>query len=167
MKLHLGCGKKYMKGWVNCDINPHLKTDYCFDADNPKKPWPFKDNTFEEIYSNHVLEHCKNYLWVMSEIYRVCKNKAILQINVPYLTLTKYNLVNPYHHTYFNEYSFEFFDQLKGSANETNDIHLKTLKIVFHYLPEWEDKSESEKEFARKHYFNVCRSIDFTLKAIK
>lgn len=168
-KLNLGCGKRYLKGWVNCDINPKLKTDYCFDADDVNTPWVFKDNTFDRLYANHVLEHMKNYLWVMGEIYRVCKNSAILKINVPYYTLTEYNLVNPYHHTYFNEHSFKFFTPgvLKGSANEQNQIKIKTLDVIFHYLPDWEKKPEAKKKYARKHFFNVCKAIDFTLEIIK
>jgi len=170
MKLNLGCGKKYLEGWVNCDINPNFKTEYCFDADVPNSPWPFEDDTFDSIYANHVLEHFKNYLWVMGEIYRICKDGAILKINVPYITSTKYNLVNPYHHSHFNEFSFQFFDPLKpkgGAASERNLIKIEILTIIFHYFPEWEKKSKTKKEYARNHYFNVCKSIDFTLKIIK
>jgi hypothetical protein len=49
---------------------------------------------------------------------------------VPYVTLTEFNLVNPFHKCHFNEYSFDFFEpgKLKGAANE--DLRRDVQKAV-------------------------------------
>jgi len=166
MKLNVGCGKQYREGWVNIDVNPALKTDVCLDIN---KPWPWPENSVDEIYCYHVLEHCKEYLLVLYEMWRVCKPNAIIKIGVPYVSSSLFNAVNPYHVNHFNEHSFRFFDSsdLKGSANENVSTELKTESVSFTYFEEWVDKSEAEKEYARRHYWNVVRKIDFVLRVIK
>lgn len=166
MKLHIGCGKQYREGWVNVDINPKLKLDVCHDCDNP---WPWPDNSVDEIYCYHVLEHCNNYLFVIDEMWRVCKHNAIVKIGVPYISSSQYNMVNPYHKNYFNEHSFRFFDSndLKGSANENTKAEFITESVSLTYFDEWKDKTEEEKSYALRHYWNVARKIDFILRAKK
>jgi predicted SAM-dependent methyltransferase len=166
VKLHLGCGKQYKEGYVNIDKNPNVGADIVM---NMEEEWPFEDNSVDEVYSYHALEHCKEYLKVMGEMYRVCKPGALLYIGVPYISSSIYNAINPYHHTHFNEYSFDFFDsdKLKGTANEHTEIELKTESVTFTYFKAWRDKSEEEKRFARKHYWNVVSKIDFVLRVVK
>lgn len=166
MKLNIGCGKQYREGWVNVDINPSLRLDVCHDVD---EPWPWPDSSVDEIYCYHVLEHCKKYLFVVDEMWRVCKPNAILRIGVPYVSSSLYNAVNPYHINHFNEHSFRFFDSndLKGSANENTKAEFRTESVSYTYFEGWADKPEIEKEYARRHYWNVVRKIDFVLRAIK
>lgn len=168
MKLHIGCGQSYRNGWVNVDINPYVKTDLCLDIDN--KTWPWEDSSVDEIFCFHVLEHCSNYLHVLGEMWRVCKHMAVLKIGVPYVSNSRLNAVNPYHlHPGFNEHSFRFFDpnDMKGSANEINPIAFQTESVKLVYFPEWKDKDRKERDFARKHYWNVVRNVNFVLRAIK
>jgi predicted SAM-dependent methyltransferase len=54
-KLNLGCGKAYMDGWVNVDINPSLpKVDLVW---NIIKPLPYPDVSVELIFCEHTIEH--------------------------------------------------------------------------------------------------------------
>lgn len=110
-----------------------------------------------------------NYLFSLSEIHRVLKHGGRFLVGVPYVTLTEYDLANPYHKNNFNEYSFDFFEpgRLLGSAVETSSIKCKKIFHRFHYLPEFESMSEKRKEWCRRHLFNVVRKIDFGLLALK
>ena len=51
-------------------------------------PWTFSDNEIEEIIFIHSLEHMGAqediFLNIVKEIYRICKSKAVVQINVPH-----------------------------------------------------------------------------------
>jgi len=103
MKLHFGCGNNYMLGWVNVDINSRIKTDKVFDFD--KFPYPFKDNTFNEVYSDNVLEHLKEPVKVIEELHRICKNGAVMMIKVPYYNCSG-NYNDPTHQYSYNRRAF-------------------------------------------------------------
>lgn len=52
-KLNLGCWKFKMDGWVNIDIDPSVEPDVIMDATH----LAYEDNSIEEIYAGHLLEH--------------------------------------------------------------------------------------------------------------
>ena len=84
MKLNLGCGKNKLEGYINCDIDPKVNPDEVIDL---SKDLPFKDNTVDEIFTSHTLEHIPHELLVekaLPEIWRVCKQDAKIKIIVPY-----------------------------------------------------------------------------------
>lgn len=115
MKLNLGCGKKKIDGFVNCDIDKSMNPDKIIDL---SKKLPFKDNTIDEVFTSHTLEHIpKNVLvnTTLPEIWRVCKNGAILKIIVPFMD--SQNVLN--HVTRFNRDTFN--NWCKEKYNYSND----------------------------------------------
>ena len=54
MKLNLGCGKKKISGYINCDRSKEVNPDKIV---NLEKKLPFKDNSIDEVIGNHILEH--------------------------------------------------------------------------------------------------------------
>ncbi|GMO47375.1 MAG: hypothetical protein Ta2B_29440 [Termitinemataceae bacterium] len=70
MKLHIGCGTKYLPGYKHCDIIKRDHIDHVANADNLSF---LKDNSVEEIYACHVAEHFKRdkILNVFKEWHRV------------------------------------------------------------------------------------------------
>ena len=55
MKLNLGCGSKVLPGWTNLDKFSTYKPDIVHDLE--VFPYPFENNSVEEIILSHVLEH--------------------------------------------------------------------------------------------------------------
>lgn len=106
VKLNIGAGVTYIPGFVNIDIS----TQADITLDLGKDRLPFDDNSVDLIVSYHTLEHVSDYLFALSEIHRVLKHGGRFLVGLPYVTLTEYHLVNPYHLHNFNEYSFDFFD---------------------------------------------------------
>jgi predicted SAM-dependent methyltransferase len=86
MKLNLGCGFNKMAGFVNIDKYPQCIPDISMDIEST--PWNFEDNSIENIFLNHCLEHIGDdyniFFSVIKEMYRVCRHGAIIQINVPH-----------------------------------------------------------------------------------
>lgn len=106
VKLNFGCGSDYREGWINVDMSQEgdeygakIKTDKAFNFD--KFPYPFKDNTFDYIYTNQVLEHLLYPEKCMKELIRICKKGAIIEIRVPHFADYQ-AFENPTHKKYFS-----------------------------------------------------------------
>jgi len=89
-KLNLGCGRDdYREGYVNIDISKDVKTDYVVDFE--KGLDILEEDSFEYVYSRHVMEHIgpRKLKFVMDEVWRVCKHGAIVDIFVPHFSCGK------------------------------------------------------------------------------
>ncbi|MBT8254011.1 MAG: class I SAM-dependent methyltransferase [Flavobacteriaceae bacterium] len=161
--INIGAGQTYIPGFINIDIDE--KADITIDLSVDKLP--FETSSVDLVFTYHTLEHIPNYLFALSEIHRVLRPGGILLVGVPYVSLTKYNLVNPYHLHNFNEHSFHFFDALKGSAVEKNPILFKKVFHRCHYMRIFNLIPYPLNRVCRNHFFNVVRKIDFGLVAIK
>ena len=165
IKLNIGAGHTYIPGFINIDISE--RADLALDLN--KESLPFENNSVDLVFSYHTLEHIEKYLFALSEIYRVLKHGGVFLLGVPYVTLTEYHLVNPYHRQNFNEFSFDFFDpiKLKGSASEENSILFTKVCHRFHYIRFFNLVPFPIRGWCRRHLFNVVRKIDFCLIAVK
>lgn len=165
IKLNIGAGQTYLPGFINLDISPLADIS----VDLGKEPLPFPDNSVSLIFSYHTLEHVNDYLFALSEIHRVLRHGGRLLVGLPYVTLTEFHLVNPYHRHNFNEFSFDFFDpnRLKGSAAETNPIQFIQVYHRFHYMGGFNYLPGLMRTWCRRHLFNVVREIEFGLVAVK
>ncbi len=84
LHLHLGCGTKYLDGFVNIDANPRHKVDLWLDV---RCGLPYTSNSVDSIYSTHVIEHFypDELIRLLRECYRVLKNEGGLRLVVPSL----------------------------------------------------------------------------------
>ena len=80
--LHLGCGPKYLRGFVNVDGNLFRKTDLWLDLRNGL---PYPDGSISTVYSSHVLEHFypDELHTILCECHRVLRPGGGLRIVVP------------------------------------------------------------------------------------
>lgn len=165
LNLNIGAGLTFIPGFVNIDVTD--KADLCLDLNHDRLP--FDDNSVDLIFTSHTIEHFDNYLYAIGEMHRVLKHGGELLVGVPYVTLTEFNLVNPYHKQHFNEFSFDFFDpeRLLGSAAESGTVLFHKICHRFHYMPEFAKEPPEKKEWFRRHCFNVVREINFGVMAIK
>jgi hypothetical protein len=83
MKINLGSGYKRFDGFINVDSNQQCKPDYVVDLEKDKLP--FEDSSVDEIKAHHILEHIgSGFIYLMQEMYRVCEDGAIIDIQVPH-----------------------------------------------------------------------------------
>ena len=82
--LHLGCGTKYLPGFVNIDANPFQRVDIWLDV---RCGLPFADSSVDSVYSSHVLEHFypDELQELATECARVLKPGAGMRLVVPSL----------------------------------------------------------------------------------
>lgn len=81
MKLHLGCGAKVLKGFVNVDIRSIDEVV----VDDVKLLSSFDSNSADLIYACHVLEHMYRHerLGVLRRWCEILKPGGILRVAVP------------------------------------------------------------------------------------
>jgi len=83
MRVELGGGwsaKSRGEGFINVDLLD------CADVvhDLSTFPYPFEDDSVDEIYSSHCLEHLTEVMGVLYELTRICKVGAKVEIRVPH-----------------------------------------------------------------------------------
>ncbi len=183
LKLNLGSGKNPKAGFVNVD--KYGTPDILHDLE--VFPWPWEDNSVEEIEMNHVLEHLgqltETYLNIIKELYRVCKNGAIINITVPHPRHNDF-LYDPTHVRPILPESFQLFSKKlnkKWIANNNPntplalylDVDFELLNINYTLDPIWTQKmseenlSQEDIYNAAKSYNNVIKEIRIPLKVIK
>jgi len=120
-KLNIGCGFDIKEGYVNLDSVKLKGVDIVHDLDS--FPYPFKDDTFEDILCSHVLEHVSDITKVMEEIYRISKDKAKVKIMVPYFASPN-AWRDPTHKRLFNYDTFSYFSE----SCYYNDVKMDVVK---------------------------------------
>lgn len=81
-KLHLGCGWNLLPGWLNVDYIPKRRGALYLDA---RRPFFFSDQTFDYIFSEHMIEHMsyRDGLNMLAECHRVLKRGGRIRISTP------------------------------------------------------------------------------------
>jgi len=84
-KLHLGCGKTILKEWLNLDIIKGQGVDIVADLEKCSEiPLPLENNSIDEFYASHLIEHIHHTLPMMEELHRIAKNDAKAVFRLPY-----------------------------------------------------------------------------------
>ena len=128
MKLNLGCGSDYKKGWINVDVVKGT-ADVVWDLN--RFPYPFKDNSADYVLLKHVLEHLDDIILVMNELHRIVKRGGIVEIRVPFYT--NFQALTHVQHKHF--FAYGTLDLVtEKSATKYTDKLWKYIerKLIFH-----------------------------------
>lgn len=81
-RLHLGCGKKVIPGWINIDAVPVAQNVH---MDDVSVLSTIDDASSDEIYACHVLEHFgrNSISFVLETWFRKLKPGGLIRISVP------------------------------------------------------------------------------------
>ncbi len=123
-KLNVGCGKRRIEGALNIDIDPDSEANMLMDMS--KVPWLWRDDSIDEIYMFHFLEHCPNHKEILSECYRILKPQGKLHITVPHSSSAV--PIGCLHH--YRTYSY---NSLKDYLKNFRTVHQRIV-----WLPHWE-----------------------------
>ncbi|MEK7376194.1 MAG: methyltransferase domain-containing protein [Candidatus Margulisiibacteriota bacterium] len=109
IKVDIGCGDSKADGFIGVDIVPGPKVDIVCDL-NVK--FPFENSSVDYLRANHTIEHLHDKIKTMNEIFRVCRDNAIVDIWVP-STDGRGAFQDPTHVSYWNSHSFLYFTNKK------------------------------------------------------
>jgi len=129
-RLELGHqGKR--PGWICVDFRskPNAEPDYVLNMEEAKLPFP--DNTFDLVRAFHVLEHIRNLLPLMDEVWRITKPTGRFEIEVPVFPSSD-AFIDPTHVRYFTQHTFNYWIQGIGF---TDLYELKPWKYLEKQCP--------------------------------
>lgn len=152
-KLNVGCGNDQKEGYVNLDV-----VDYGGNVQHDLNsfPYPFEENTFDEIFCSHILEHLDNFHNTITELYRIAKPNAHIIVYAPFFLNTKY-FGEPDHKIPFSIRTFDNYEWL-------GDRKLKFYeKWKLHHRTNYEGKAQFEILEKRFHVsnFSVLKWMNF------
>lgn len=84
--LNLGCGRTYIKNAVNVDFAETKYYDQVIDLN--KFPWPWEDNSIDEVYTLYFIKHFNSaqVINIFKEAHRILKVNGLLHIQCPHFT---------------------------------------------------------------------------------
>ena len=185
IKLNLGCGTKRLEGWINVDSMATFDPDVVWDLET--FPWPWDDNSVDEILLAHVLEHLGEqrdvYLRIIQELYRICRHGAIIRILVPHPRHDTY-LWDPTHVRPITVEGMQMFDQAQNRAWVANrnantplgiylgvDLRMRSHQYVldplFSEKRQRNEVSSEELQVLLKTHNNVCMQINMECEVNK
>ena len=186
LKIDLGCGPNKKAGFKGMDILPLPGVDFVVDLE---KGFGFiEDNSVDEFYTSHFLEHVQNLELILSEIYRTLKPGGTLTVFVPHFS-------NPYyysdytHKRFFGLYSFDYFTSLDTGYrrkvpgyNASIDFSVVERKLILkppsffftnlfkkHILNRIFNSNKYFQAVYEEYFTNIfpCYEMKFVLKPVK
>lgn len=186
LKIDLGCGPNKKEGFKGMDILPLPGVDYMVDLE---KGFGFiPDNSVDEFYTSHFLEHVQNLELIMAEIHRTLKPGGTLTVFVPHFS-------NPYyysdytHKRFFGLYSFDYFTSLNTGYrrkvpryNTSFDFQVVERKLILkspsffitnlikkHILNRIFNSGKYFQAVYEEYFTNIlpCYELKFVLKPVK
>ncbi|HZR54573.1 MAG TPA: hypothetical protein VFB06_34370 [Streptosporangiaceae bacterium] len=117
MRLNLGSGGRPLRGYVNVDRVQVDGVDVVHDLD--VGPWPWSDESAEEIEARDVFEHVADALLFMTECWRILAPYNLLRIHTPYWRSID-AFTDPTHRRFPTEHTFDYWipgTVLYGASN--------------------------------------------------
>lgn len=180
-KINLGCGFNKLDTHHNVDSTKLCNPDEIVDLE--VLPWPWADNSFDEIYAKDILEHIganpKEFIKIIQEMYRVSKPNAVWKVIVPHWRCDL-AFDDPTHIRTITSSTFKLFDQEKNVEAYQNkrsdtllgilcDIDVQITDTKFNIIEYWRNEVEQQNltnkqlDLNLNTMNNIAESTDMTL----
>jgi len=120
--LDLGCKNEKMPDAIGVDIDKNSDADIIHDLN--VYPYPFKENTIDQVYAKHIIEHLDDPRGFLKEIWRILKPQATVFIETPHFS-NYVAYAEPQHKLYYSYFMFK--ELLKGI-----DLQVVKQEITFY-----------------------------------
>lgn len=175
IRLDLGCGKRKVQAiqgqepFIGVDCIAFEGVDVVHDL--RVTPWPWKDNSVDEVFSSHFLEHLtgEERIIFFNELYRVMKVGGKALIVTPIWSHScAYG--DPTHK--YPPPSEWYADYLNEAWREVNAPHVGYTcnfeKVIGYGMEQWLlYRAEDQRQFALGHYVNAARDLHVTLNKLE
>lgn len=91
--INIGSGTALKREFLNCDLNPQYNDVFALDV---TQPFPWHDNTFDYVFSEHMFEHISFGQGgaMLAECFRVLKPGGVIRLVTPSIEFL-FGLFNP------------------------------------------------------------------------
>ena len=132
--LDLGCGRNKVPGSIGVDRYPVKGVDVVHNLD--AYPYPFRAESFDEIYARHVIEHVDSVVCFMAELHRLASKGARITIHTPHYSYMG-SWRDPTHRWHFSCYSFEYFEEGHPADYYAGTGRFRVLSVHVSLLKLW------------------------------
>lgn len=163
VKLNLACGQIKIDGFVGIDKIKTDAVDIVHDLET--FPWPFEDNSVDEVHCSHYIEHTADLIAFVDEMWRVMKLGAKATIIAPYYASIR-AWQDPTHKRAISEMTFMYFNKGWRDTNKLTHYGIKSdfdFTYGYQMMPDWATRAEEARVFAMRHYLNVISDIHIVL----
>lgn len=177
IKLDIACGQAKQEGFTGIDIADTDDADIVHDLN--VYPWPIADNSVEEAFCSHYVEHIPMQLpdgtdglcAFMNELYRVMRKDAEVRFVYPH-NRTDRAFQDPTHRRFIPESNWWYYATDWREANRLDHYPLTcdfAIANMFYsgFHGDWASRSEGARQFALQHYWNIALDVVVDLKARK
>ena len=183
LRLNLGCGAKRIDGFINVD--KFGDSDLRFDLET--FPYPWENDSVNEIEMHHVLEHLGQqtgtYLKIIQELYRICQSGAKIHITVPHHRSDRF-FHDPTHVRPITAIGLSMFSKQRNREWQAAgkaftllalylDVDFELVEVAYTPSEVWierypESISDSDRLLKESEiYSNLIKDVDMTLIALK
>lgn len=158
--IDLGCGLNKVQEAFGFDRRAELGVDVLCDLE---QALPLKTGSVDVVHMRHIIEHVRELIPFMEEVYRVCRVGAVVRIVVPYYA-SRGAFRDPTHVRFITEDTFQYFEPPTDYGTKTNFRieHIDyDMRKPFRYFPRY-----FQKRF-RRYLWNVVGNMTVTLRVEK
>lgn len=166
VRLNLGCGRDIREGWVNIDCSPAPGVDHVVDFDS-KPVLPFDDDSVSYSEGSHVIEHLRDPLPFMEELWRVTEPGGRAVFRCPYGSTDDAD-EDPTHVRRMFHGSWGYFGQphyWRADYGYRGDWQPEEVTLVL--FPEFGECGIAELQSMIRSQRNVVAEMTATLRCVK
>lgn len=154
IKLDLACGDNKKEGFIGVDMVETSSVDIIHNLNI--YPWPFEDNSVDEIYCSHYIEHIPHnignlkdkrdgLIQFMDEVYRILKPNGKINLIAPYYKSQR-AFGDPTHCRYVGDLSFPYYNKEWRDINKLDKYSIRCdFDITYSYYIDNEYTLKSEE----------------------
>lgn len=174
MKLDLGAGYDPVPGFIAVDTCYAEEDEDHLIVDLMSFPWPWGDDSVDEVVCQHFIEHLPPGMWVtfVDELYRVMKPGAMARITWPNVQSVA-AFQDPTHRDYIPMERWSYAskhwrvgEDLDRPPYPTCDFEI--VQAVYSQLDaEINEMPHDDRQYAVRFGFNAARQCEVVLKTVK
>jgi len=160
MKLDIACGDNKKEGFIGIDIAAIPSVDIVHDLN--VYPWPIEDESVDEAWCSHYIEHVPDLMKFMNEVYRIMKKGSIVTFISPYYSSVRC-WQDPTHVRAISEQTYLYYNAEWRKINKLEhypiDCDFTPHQWAHQWNVAWASRSQEAKNFALQHYNNVVDDL--------